>query len=267
MPRKILVFALALTVAIAVAAVAYAQSTVPVNTYSIDKASTTPGGAGKSSKPLAKKVLFSFSTNTTNGTRAKVIQKYDIGFQGLRSYSAKRPKCTFAQANQKSLAAVKTVCGKAAAGSGTVNNFFGPSNNPNAKTQCKLQLRLYNTRHGKQGGLAIRLDRGAPADCAIDPALALDAKFAKAKIGGKESVRLKFEAGQNLRHPIPNFDNSANNVTATVKRLTAKVKIRGKRRTVGLLSSVACVKRKRTISVKFTDESGVSKTVKKKIKC
>src|SRR5215210_3904792 len=112
MPRKILVPALALVVALVVASVAYAA-----NIYTLDKASTTPGGKGTSSKPVPKKVLFSFSTNTNDNTRAKVIKNYDIGFQGLRSYSAKMPKCSYTEANQKSLTAVKTVCKKAAVGS------------------------------------------------------------------------------------------------------------------------------------------------------
>jgi hypothetical protein len=263
MPRKILVAVLALVGALTVVGVAYA-----VNTYSLDKASTTPGGTGTSLKPVPKKVLFSFSTNTSDGNRAKVIKDYDIGFQGLRSYSPKLKTCSFTEASQKSLTAVQTVCKKAAAGAGTVNNFFGPTNDPTNKTQCKLQLRLYNIKDGKYGGLAIRLDRGAPADCAIDPATAINAKFRKTKISGKESVNLKFSIGDNLKHPIPGFDNSVNNVTSTVLRKTAKVKIKGKTRTVGLLSSVACGKGgKRTISVKFTDESNASANVSKKVKC
>ena|SRR5215210_1699720 len=264
MSRKILVALLALAGLLAIAGVAYA-----VNTYKLDKASTTgKGGAGTSSKPVAKKVVFSFSTNTDDGTRAKVIKDYDIGFQGLRSYSKNVKKCSFTEASQKSLAAVKVSCAKAAAGVGTVNNYFGPTSDPNNKTQCKLQLRLYNISNGKYGGLAIRLDRGAPADCSIDPATAINAKFRKTKISGKESVNLKFSVGDNLKHPIPGFDNSVNNVTATVAPKTAKVKIKGKSRTVGLLSSVACGKsKKRVISVKFTDESNASKSVKKSVKC
>jgi hypothetical protein len=263
MPRKILVAVLALVSVLVVAGVAYAA-----NLYTLDKASTTPGGAGTSSKPVAKKVVFSFSTNTTDNTRAKVIKNYDIGFQGLRSYSAKLPKCSFAEASQKSLTAVKTVCKKAAAGAGTVNNFFGPTNDPNNKTQCKLQLRVYNISDGKYGGLALRLDRGAPADCLIDPSAAINAKFRKTKIAGKESVNLKFAVGDNLKHPIPGFDNSVNNVTTTVLKKTGKVKIKGKTRTVGLLSSVACGKgKKRTISVKFTDETNATANVTKKVKC
>ena len=81
MPRKILVAALALVSVLVVAGVAYAA-----NLYTLNSASTTPGGKGTSSKPVPKKVVFSFSTNTTDGTRAKVIKNYDIGFQGLRSY-------------------------------------------------------------------------------------------------------------------------------------------------------------------------------------
>jgi hypothetical protein len=264
MPRKILVAVLALAGALTLAAVAYA-----VNTYTLNKASTTgKGGVGTSSKPVAKKVVFSYSTDTTDGTRAKVIESYDIGFQGMRSYSKNVKKCTFTEASQKSLTAVQKVCAKAAAGAGTVNNFFGPTNNPNDKTQCKLQLRLYNISDGKYGGLAIRLDRGAATDCAIDPATAINAKFRKTKIGGKESSNLKFSVGDNLKHPIPGFDNSVNNVTSTVLAKTAKVRIKGKTRTVGLLSSVACGKsKKRLISVKFTDESNASKSVKKSVKC
>jgi hypothetical protein len=259
MPRKILVAVLALVGVLTVAAVAYA-----VNTYKLDKASTTPGGTGTSLKPVPKKVVFSFSTNTTDGTRAKVIKSYDIGFQGLRSYSKNIKRCSFTEGSQKDLAAVKKVCAKAFAGQGTVNNFAGPSNAPNTKIPCKLQLRLYNTG----GGLVLRLDRGATGDCPFDPSAAINAKFRKTKIGGKESVNLRFNVGDNLKHPITGFDNSLTNVTATVLRKTAKVKIKGKTRTVGLLSSVACGKGKtRLISVKFTDESNATANVTKKVKC
>ena len=263
MSRRILVIALALVGVLAVAGVAYA-----VNTYSLDKASTTPGGKGTSTKPVPKKVVFSYSTGTNDGTRAKVIQAYDIGFQGLRSYSKNVKHCTFAQASQKSLAAVQASCSKAAAGGGTVANFFGASNDPNAKTPCNLKLRIYNIADGKAGGLALRLDRDKPADCAIDPATAINAKFRKTKIAGKESSNLRFTVPDNLKHPIPGFDNSVTNVTSSVSRKTAKVRIKGHRRTVGLLSSVACGKAgKRLIQVKFTDESNVSQSVKKSVKC
>jgi len=262
MPRRMLVLALALT--LAVAGVAYA-----VNTYTINKSSTAPAGVGSSAKPLKKRVVFSFSTSTTDGTRAKVIRFYDIGLQGLRSYSARVPRCTYTQANQKSLAAVQSACRKAATGSGTVNNFFGPSNDPNAKTQCKLALRLYNIRNGKYGGLAIRLDRAQPGDCAVNPATAIKAKFRKTRIRGRESSNLRFEVGQNLRHPIPGFDNSVNNVTATVlAKLRRRVTIAGRRREVTVLNSVACGKNNRRLtSVKFTDETGASATVRKTAKC
>jgi hypothetical protein len=257
MPKKILAFAI--VAALALAGVAYAST----NIYTLDKASTTPAGKGSSKKPKAKKVVFSFSTNTDDGTRAKVIQFYDIGFQGLKYYGDKMPKCSYSEANQKGIADVKSKCGKAAAGGGSINNFFGKSDDPNAKTQCKLKLRIYNIGNG----LALRLDREKQEDCLVNPSAAIKGKFHTIKVGGIKSVALKFEVGLNLRHPIPGFDNSVNNVTSTVKK-SGKLKIKGKKRTVGILSSVACGKHnKRTISVKFTDESGVSKTVKKPVKC
>jgi hypothetical protein len=257
MPRKIL--AVAIAAVLALAGVAYAST----NIYTLDKASTTPAGKGSSKKPKAKKVVFSFSTNTDDGTRAKVIRFYDIGFQGLKYYGNKMPKCSYAQANQKGIADVQKSCGKAAAGGGTINNFFGDSNNPNAKTQCKLKLRIYNIGDG----LALRLDRDQVQDCLVNPSAAIKGKFHTIKIGGIKSVALKFEVGLNLRHPIPGFDNSVNNVTSTVKK-SGKVKIKGKKRTVGILSSVACAKKsKRTIQVKFTDEGGTPKTIKKPVKC
>ena len=257
MRRRILVTALALVGVFAVAGVAYA-----VNIYTLDAASTTPAGKGSASKPVAKKVVFAFSTNTSDGSRAEVIQFFDIGFQGLQYFGKGMPKCTFAEASQKSLAAVQTACRRAAVGAGTVNNFFGSSSDKSAKTACKLQLRLYNTGTG----LALRVDRGATADCLIDPSTAINAKFRNTRIGGVRSVNLKFEVGNNLRHPIPGFDNSINNVTSTVLRKLTTVRIAGVSRRVGLLSSRGCGRR-RTISVKFTDEKGVSSTVRKTAKC
>jgi hypothetical protein len=257
MPKKVL--ALAMVAALVLAGVAFAST----NIYTLDKASTTPAGKGSSKKPKGKKVVFSFSTNTDDGTRAKVIRFYDIGFQGLKYYGNKMPKCSYTQANQKGIADVQKDCKKAAAGGGTINNFFGNSSDPNAKTQCKLKLRIYNIGNG----LALRLDRDKQTDCLIDPSAAIKAKFHTVKIGGIKSVALKFEVGDNFRHPIPNFDNSVNNVTSSVKK-SGKVKIGKRKRTVGLLSSVKCGKKgKRTISVKFTDESGVPKNVSKPVKC
>jgi hypothetical protein len=257
--RKLALTAITAVVVVAVAGVAYAA-----NTYTLDTGTTKPKGVGTPAKPVPKGVDFDYRVGTTDGTRPSPVKVYSIRFQGLVSYAKLFPKCSFAQASQKSLAAVESACKKAAVGGGVVENLFGASTDPNAKTPCNLKLRLYNLGNG----LAIRLDRGAVADCAIDPATAINAKFKRMKLGGVTTDALNFTVPDNLTHPIPGIDNAVVRAQSNVKVLKKKAKVKGKTRTVGLYSSIGCGKnKKRLIQVQFTAESGEKSTANKSARC
>lgn len=258
--RKLAVLATALAGVLALAGVAYA-----VNAYTLTKVSTTPAGAGTPKKPKAKKVVFKFQTRTDDGNAPAPIKSYKIGFQGLKSYAKYFKKCTIADVRSDSFA---RKCRKAKVGSGVVENFFGTAGGTQAEAgSCVLKLTLYNL--GRRG-MALRLDsEGAPAPgCPITITEGIRAKFKKARIGGKSSVNLTFDVPEFLRHPAPGLNNAVADVAATVSRKTRKVKVKGKRRKVGYLSSIACGKnKKRTIQVIFTDENGAKKRAKKTTKC
>jgi len=91
---------------------------------------------------------------------------------------------------------------------------------------------------------------------------ALKSKFKTIKLDKVETSSLEFSVPSvPLRHPLGengNFDNVVANTVASVKKKTAKTKIKGKRRTVGLYSAVGCRKGKRTVQVTFTDETGAT---------
>ncbi|MGH2712903.1 MAG: hypothetical protein ACRDM7_03260 [Thermoleophilaceae bacterium] len=257
--RKLALTAIAACAVLAVASVAYAA-----NTYTLDSGTTKPKGVGTPAKPLPKGVNFDYSVGTDDGTRPSPVKVYSIRFQGLISYAKFFPKCTFAQASQKSLAAVQAACKKAAVGGGVVENLFGATADTTQKQPCNLKLRLYNLGNG----LAIRLDRDQVGDCPIDPSTAINAKYKRMKLGGKPTDALNFTVPDNLTHPIGGIDNAVVRAQSNVKLLKKKVRIKGKQRTVGLYSSIGCGKRnKRLIQVGFTAESGEKSTANKTVPC
>jgi hypothetical protein len=257
--RKLVLIAITAVAVVAVAGVAYAA-----NTYTLDTGTTKPRGVGTPGKPVPKGVDFDYRVGTTDNTRPSPVKVYSIRFQGLISYARVFPKCTFAQASQKSLAAVQSACKKAAVGGGVVENLFGATSDTSQKTPCNLKLRLYNLGNG----LAIRLDRENVGDCAIDPATAINARYKRIKLGGVATDALNFTVPDNLTHPIPGIDNAVVRAQSNVKLLKKKTRIKGKTRTVGLYSSIGCGKnKKRLIQVEFTAESGEKSTANKSGRC
>jgi hypothetical protein len=254
MPRKFLVGALAVVAVFALAGVAYA-----VNVYNITQGDVSGGGKGSASKPVPKSLKFAYTVKDSTQPRGKPVSKYKIAIEGLTGKYAKfLPKCKYSEANAPT---VSSKCKKAKVGSGKVENLAGPSNNQSNNTFCNLGLTLYNLGTG----LAIRLDADPPAPsaqngpvgCSLPVHQAINAKFKTIKLDKVTTSSLDFNVPLNLRHPLGangNFDNVVANTVATVKKKTTKVKIRGKRRTVGLYSAVGCRKGKRTVRVTFTDE-------------
>jgi hypothetical protein len=265
MPRKFLVAALALIVAGALAGVAYAA-----NVYTITQGDVSGGGKGTARKPVAKSLKFAYTVKDSTQARGKPVSKYKIAVEGITGKYAKfLPKCKYADANNANPAVATSKCKKANVGSGKVENLAGPGNDQSNNTFCNLKLTLYNLG----SGLAIRLDADPPAPsaqngpvgCALPVHQAIKATFHTVKIDKVTSSSLDFSVPINLRHPLgasANFDNVVANTVATVKKKTTKVKIKGKRRTVGLYSAIGCRKGKRTVQVTFTDE--VPKTTKVK---
>jgi hypothetical protein len=253
--RKLAVVVLTLVGVFALAAVAYA-----FNTYTVTPASTTPAGAGSAGKPKPKKVRFGFRTGSTDATIPAPITKYKINFQGLKYFGKAVKKCKFSDANGSNY---RSKCRKAKLGSGTVNNFFGAAGTPLATANhCRLALTLYNLGNG----FALRLD-GVPPGCPISLHQAIKAKFKTVRVGGIKSASVQFSVPLNLRHPAPSVNNSVSEVSATVLRKTKRLRVHGRKRKVGVLSSVACKRGQRTIQVQFTDESGKTTAATKTIRC
>ncbi|HEY8769463.1 MAG TPA: hypothetical protein VIM03_02900 [Thermoleophilaceae bacterium] len=270
MPRKFLVTALALIVATALVGVAYAA-----NVYNITVGSTSPAGKGSKSKPLPVSEKFGYTVKDSTQPRGKPVTKYKIAIEGITNKYAKHfPKCKYADANGADYA---TKCAKAKFGSGKVENLAGPNNDQSNNTFCNLGLVLYNLGNG----VAIRLDGGPPAPssqsgpvgCLLAVHQAINAKFKTVTIDKESSTSLEFTVPRNLRHPLPKdaqgnetFDNVVANTVANIKKKVTKVKIKGKKRKVGLYSAIGCHGKNRTVKVTFTDETPKSSTYTKKTK-
>jgi len=244
----------AVAVAVLVAGTAYA-----VNTYVVDIASGGPGNkAGSAAKPLPVFLNFGYEVGDTGNLRPSVINQYFIAAEGIKYFPKARPRCTFAQADESP--AYNPKCKKAVVGKGSIANAFGPSNDRTAKAPCDVKLTLINISNGKgvtkkRGGMAIRIDTGPP-DCALDIHGALPAPIFDVKIAGIPTSELRFKVPDNLVHPAPGVDNSVIDVVSKVLRVTGKVKVHGKKLTVGFASAVGRKGPKRTVRVTFVDETG-----------
>jgi hypothetical protein len=260
----------------AIAALALAGIALAANVYTVD-GDTTPNGKGSKAKPKPVKVNFDFQVESDDpAVRGTPIETFAIGSEGLVSYPKTRPTCTFSQANRDGT--IDPKCKKAKVGQGLVQNVVGPAASPTVKIFCNLRLGLYNiSGAGKNGGMAIRLD-GDPKEpplqdpndktinCPTPIHGAIKAKFVKTKIAGLPASDLRFTVPPELLHPS-GLDTTVRNTVNTVLKKTGKVKINGKKRTVGFYSVIGCKGGTRTIQATFTDEQGdVVKATKQK-KC
>jgi hypothetical protein len=227
------------------------------NTYEVDIATTKPAGKGSASKPIPVKLGFGYEVGAVGDLRPTPIRQYRIAPEGLVTYPKLFPTCTFAQANQQPEPAA--ACNKASLGSGVVNNNFGAATDRTAKGICNLRLRLYNLSGlGRLGGMAIRLDGNSTAEkpewrCPLPVSEVIRAKFFNVKLEGLKTSELRFDVQENLYAPAPGVANAVVNVTSTVKKRTAKTRIKGKRRTVGYYSKIGCKGRTRQVRVEFVD--------------
>jgi hypothetical protein len=259
----------------AIAALAFASVALAANVYTVN-GSTKPSGKGSTSKPLPIQLNFDFQVESDDPTlRGTPIEKYAIGAEGLVTYPKAAKTCTFSQANASN---VSSKCKKAKVGDGLVQNLVGPASAPTVKIFCNLKLALYNiSGAGKNGGMAIRLD-GDPKqpplsnpndktiNCPTPIHGAIKATWVKTKIGGLPASDLRFTVPADLLHPS-GLDTTVRNTVSKILKKTGKVKIKGKKRTVGLYSSIGCKGGKRTIQATYTDEQGDVFRATKQKKC
>jgi len=267
--RKFLIAAVVAVVAVmAVGTVAFAA-----NVYDLPSSKTTgKKGKGSPSNPIPKGVSFDYTVKDSAGPRGLPVDKYSIGFQGLTSkYQKYFPTCSFNQASPDApLADVLKVCKKAVVGGGRIESLLGPdvpgNNDPNNIVgYCNLKLTLIHI----PGGLAIRLDadnppiptsQDGPLGCIVATHTAIKARYKERKIGGVASGSLEFSTPLELRHNSGLVITVAR-VQSNIKLLKKKVKIKGKKKSVGFYTAIGCGK-KRAVQVTFTDEAGVSTPAK-----
>jgi hypothetical protein len=279
--RKFLIATVAAVMVVAVAAVAYAA-----NVYTVS-GSKKPGGKGSASKPLPVSLKFGYTVGDENpALRGTPVEKYFIGVEGLVTYPEEFPTCSGGTngANDPDLADVKRICKKALVGTGIIKAYAGASPPPESNSEiarsanCVLELNLYNLKPGnygdlgkvskKHGGLAIRID-GVQASipnlnnehkgkCATAQNEAIIAPYKPVKIGGVAADELQFTVPQSLLHPS-GLETVVQDVSSSVKKLTAMKRIKGKNRKVGFYSAVGCKGNKRALQVTFISEDGPGK--------
>jgi hypothetical protein len=246
-------------VAALAAALLVAGAANAVNTYVVDIASGGPGNkAGNAAKPAPVFLNFGYEVGDTENLRPSVINQYFIAAEGIKYFPKARPRCTFAQADESP--AYNRKCKAAVVGRGTIKNAFGASTDRTAKAPCDVKLTLLNISNGagvtrKRGGMAIRIDTGPP-DCPLEIHGSLPAPIFDIKLEGIPTSELRFKVPDSLVHPAPGVDNSVIDVVSKVLRVTGKVKVKGKTRTVGFASAVGRKGPKRTVRVTFVDETG-----------
>lgn len=278
--RKFLVAALAAVTALAVAGIALAA-----NVYTVD-GQTKPAGKGSAKKPKPVSLDFDYTVADEDpALRGSPVKQYRIGAEGLLTYPELFKTCSgdTSAANNPDEDAAKAACKKARVGGGTITALVGANAAPTSSQNCVLELNLYNLkpgnygefgRIGKNGGLAIRLDADPPPPPNLDPSnagqclaqqhAAILAPYVQVKIAGVKADELRFTVPSNLLHPATGVDIVVRKVDSAIKKLTAKKKIKGKRRTVGFYSAVGCKGSRRTIQVTFVSEAG-QKTPKSKV--
>jgi len=281
--RKLLIPVLAALVAIAVAGIAYAA-----NVYTVD-GDTKPHGKGSAAKPLPVSLDFDYTVADSDpANRGIPVKQYRIGAEGLVTYPEVFPSCSggASGANAQDPATAAKACKKARVGGGIIKALVGARNNPTSSANCVLNLNLYNLKPGnygdagkigKNGGLAIRIDGDPPPPPSIDDQYkgqclaaqhaSILAQYKTVKIKGVTSDELRFTVPPELLHPAQGLDVTVRQVASAIKKITAKKKINGVKRTVGFYSAVGCKGGKRSIQVTFVSETGQKSPVTKDKKC
>ena len=93
--RKLTALAVSAIAALVVVAVAHAAQ---VNTYTVT-GKTSPSSPGSAKKPLPISLDFDYTVGEQSGQRPSPVERYTIGFYGVRSNGGLFPKCTAASIN------------------------------------------------------------------------------------------------------------------------------------------------------------------------
>ena len=269
-----------------IAALAVVGVAVAANVYEVDIADST-NGKGSLTRPVPASLDFGYEVSDDQGQRPFVIRQYRIAAEGLYTYPASRPKCSFAAAtNPAALEAsqLSAGCRRAIVGDGSITNEAGAPNDRNQKLPCEVMLTLINISSGdprypsdarqirRRGGMAIRIDTHQPegSRCPIPVHEALAAPFFNVKIQGIATSELRFPVPETLAHP-GGLDNSVVDVVSHIDKKTGRVGVRrgkpspmsktgARKRKVGFYSLVGRKGRTRTVRVTFVDESGAKFT-------
>jgi hypothetical protein len=263
---------IALLATTAVAFAGLAASALGANTYTVSTARVTPTNAGTTSNPKPVTINFGYAVGTNDGTRPLVTTDYTIAFgsriKAHRSFFKGSKTCTVAQAGYSSGDAPRCPSG-ARAGSGTVRNQAGLSNNPSSIIPCTLSLTLFvgdgrGVPAGANDGIAVRNDlvlllRGQPPACPLTVNAAIPAALTTTSAG----TSLRFHVKRSpFQQPQPGIDNAVVNVTSTTGK-SIRVRQGGRTRTRGLFESVGCTNRAHVVTVLYTDtQRNVSRATK-----
>jgi len=236
-----------LVVALVFAAVALAQQ---VNKYSVI-ASTSPGKAGKSAKPVPVSVKFAYKVDEASGKQPAAVKRYKISFYGVRNNGRYFKTCTAAKIS----AAGNNDDGcpaDAKVGTGTIDNYVYQSADPSGAGgfACTKKLNVWNAGQNK----AVLFIYGDPSQCGGVGALPpISAKYVSGDGGGQA---LQFDVPPTVLHPIAGLTVAVRNVTSSIKKKVVTKK--GVKR--GYYESVKCKGTKRPVVVTFTPESGATAT-------
>jgi hypothetical protein len=257
--RKFLVAVAAAAVVLSATGVAFA-----VNEYEVITGGSR--GEGSPARPAPGLVRFGFRVSDTENLRPSPAKQFRIAAEGLKYYPKARPTCTFAQAEQTP---VSRRCRRAIIGSGIARNHAGAVTNRSEKLICNLRVTLINITgpgiSSRRGGMAIRLDgdqkvindpNSREIGCIIGLHDALKGTMHNVRVGGRPSSELRFTVPDNLSNPAQGLENAVIESDTTVRRLTGRVRIRGRNRRVGVYSSIGCNGNQRLARVTFVSADG-----------
>lgn len=256
---------LAMLIAVGVAGAAYAAGNV-TNKYVIN-AKITPKKSGTAVHPVSIATSLSYTVGTSpSGRVPNTIKTEQITIQGVRGNTSDFPACGSSRLIDP--AEGPSTCPK---GSRIGSGYFvaviekSGSNNPSppdALTKCRVDLLVFN---GSNHRLIyyLYLKSGQAGECPSTGTLPLTftALLSETKSGNAVQT---FTLPQSVRHPLNGYDSRPVFASVTIPGETTKVK--GKK--VGLFQSTACpVNHERQIVIKFSGESGGSRTATRLVGC
>ena len=252
--RKVAILSVAVIAMFATAVVAIAQT--GGNSYGVS-GSTSPNRAGKTSKPVPTRVVFSYTVDGPDATtQPGAVKRYKIEFYGLRENGSRFPTCSASKIQQAQSDADCPAASRM--GTGTLNAAVYTTGNPkDKKFDCKKSVRFYNAGNRK----AVIYLSGPGSDCGgVGQVFVIPAKFVNGR-GGAEAIQ--FDVAPTVLHPIPELTVAVRSVTTTIKRATRRV--RGK--SVGYFESIRCQGSRRPLRVTFTTEANQTTNSTATLRC